>query len=132
MRENLSDLDNYEELFALLDLLREDLAGVLEVIGGEAGSVVDHYVNNAGSTGEGEAGCTDVDPKEKKKIEDEAARYLTHWSECAFWVVAQVWEDGDLAEVLDKYTGVNSQYLRISQLPLVLRWTKPRVTLFLP
>ncbi len=112
LRENLSDLDNYEELFALLDLLREDLAGVLEVIGGEAGSVVDHYVNNAGSTGEGEAGCTDIDPKEKKKIEDEAARYLTHWSECAFWVVAQVGEDGDLAEVLDKYIGENSQYLK--------------------
>ena len=111
LQDDLLDGDNYEELFALLDLLQEDLSGILEVIGGEAGSVVDHYVDNAGSTGEGEAGCTDIDPAEKKKIEDEAARYLTHWSECAFWVVAQVGEDGDLAEVLEPYTGEGSVYM---------------------
>ena len=108
----LLDKENYEEVFNLVEVLQTDLSAAFEQIGGEAGAAVTHYTDSAeASEPEGGGGCTDLKPEEKKKLEDEAARFLNHWSDTAGWVVAQVMADGDLDELLDQYMGEDSQHL---------------------
>ena len=113
----------YDELFGVLELLQSDLGIVLEEIGAEVDSAIDHYSEHGPfdePQDEGAGGCKLVGmgspgshylSVDSGEVEDQVSDFINYWAEVAGWVLNKKIERGDLEPIIDQYFSEDSPYL---------------------